>query len=97
VCRKYSGTVEKHVEVKGTTGAGASVPYTPNEVRHFRACPYGGDLIVVHDIVVDTTTTQYMTSGGVLVHVENYQAPKEDLQATAYVGRVPAPLGDRDT
>ena len=82
VCRKHGVTAEKHVEVKGTTGAGASVPYTPNEVRHFRMCPGGGDLIVVHDIVIETTTTPYSTSEGILIHVENYRAPKEDLQPT---------------
>lgn len=70
---------EKHVEVKGTAGAGASVEYTTNEVRHFRMCPAGADLIVVHDIVIDTSVTPYSASEGVLVHVVNYSAPKQDL------------------
>ena len=45
VCRRHGGQ-EKHVEVKGTTGAGADVEYTPNEIKHFRTCPHGADLIV---------------------------------------------------
>jgi hypothetical protein len=87
VCRKESGQ-EKHVEVKGTTGAGADVEYTPNEVRHFRTCPHGADLIVVRDIAVDRSTTPYTATGGELLHVANYTAPPEHLQATGWLGRV---------
>lgn len=87
VCTKPDGS-EKHVEVKGTTGAGAEVQYTPNEVNHFRTCPYGADLIVVRDIVVDRTLSPYATSGGELKHIANYTAPPTDLQATGWLGRV---------
>ena len=87
VCTKPDGT-EKHIEVKGTTGAGAEVQYTPNEVNHFRTCPHGADLIVVRDIVVDRTATPYATSGGQLTHITNYTAPPTDLQATGWLGRV---------
>jgi hypothetical protein len=86
VCTRLG--VEKHVEVKGTTGAGTDVEYTPNEVAHFRACPHGADLVVVRDIRVDRSTKPYATSGGQLLHVENYTAPPEDLQATGWSGRV---------
>jgi hypothetical protein len=87
LCAKASGE-EKHVEVKGTTGAGSDVEYTPNEVQHFRNCPHGADLVVVRDIRVDRTTSPYETSGGQLLHVENYTAPAHDLQATGWLGRV---------
>lgn len=87
VCLGPAG--EKHVEVKGTSGAGGTVEYTTNEVDHFRNCPFGADLIVVREIRVDRTTTPYGTSGGELHHVENYIAPTEDLQPTKYNGRVP--------
>jgi hypothetical protein len=87
VCTTADGS-EKHVEVKGTTGAGAEVEYTPNEVRHFRNCPHGADLIVVRDIQVDRSVTPYRTSGGRLLHLPNYKAPAEDLQATGWLGRV---------
>ena len=88
VCRKPSGA-EKHVEVKGTSGAGAEVEYTVNEVEHFRSCPHGADLIVVRDISVDRSTHPYLTAGGTVHHVENYRAPAADLQATRWLGRVP--------
>ncbi len=87
VCTKVTGE-EKHVEVKGTTGAGGDVIYTPNEVQHFRDCPYGADLIVVRDIQVDFTTYPHSTSGGELLHIEDYAAPPEDLKATGWTGRV---------
>jgi hypothetical protein len=87
VCIKPDGT-EKHVEVKGTTGAGADVAYTPNEVHHFRTCPHGADLIVVRDITVDATTTPYTTTGGELLHIPNYTAPPDHLQATGWIGQV---------
>lgn len=80
---------ERHVEVKGSSGAGAEVAYTPNEVRHFRDCPYGADLIVIRDIAVDFSARPYTATGGLLLHVENYRAPTEDLQATGWLGRVP--------
>lgn len=86
VCTKADGS-EKHVEVKGSTGAATVVNYTPKEVRHCRTCPFGADLIVVSDIVVDRDT--HRTYGGRLHHVENYQAPPEDLQAASWAGRVP--------
>ena len=83
-----NATTEKHVEVKGTTGAGGEVEYTPNEVNHFRTCPHGADLIVVRDITVDRTTDPYTASGGTLLHAENYRAPQADLQAVRWLGRV---------
>lgn len=87
VCTSTDGR-EKHVEVKGTTGAGAQVIYTPNEVQHFRQCPYGADLIVVRDIQLDRSAVPYQANGGTLLHVENYTAPPDDLQATGWAGRV---------
>jgi hypothetical protein len=80
---------EKHIEVKGASGSGAEVIYTPNEVQHFRECPEGTDLIVVRDIAVDRTCDPYATSRGELLHLENYRAPAEDLQAVRWQGRVP--------
>ncbi len=87
VCRRPDGA-EKHVEVKGTTGAGADVMFTPNEIHHFRTCPHGADLVVVRDIHVDRTTTPYHATGGELLQIGNYAAPAEDLQATGWTGRV---------
>jgi hypothetical protein len=87
VCTNIEGQ-ERHVEVKGTTGAGGDVIYTPNEIQHFRECPHGADLVVVRDIAVDRSTSPYKTSGGELLRIDNYQAPPEDLKATGWTGRV---------
>lgn len=85
VCTKDDGS-EKHIEVKGSTGAAFEVHYTSNEVMHFRTCPFGADLIVVRDISVEKPS--YACSGGELLHVESYTAPDPDLQVTRYRGRV---------
>lgn len=90
VCHKADGT-EKHVEVKGTSTAGAAVEFTVNEVDHFHDCPHGADLIVVRDIAVDTTTTPYTTSGGDLLHLPNYLAPSQDLAPTRWSARIAWP------
>jgi hypothetical protein len=64
------------------------VQYTPNEVQHFRTCPHGADLIVVRDISVDRGVQPYAATGGELLHIESYDAPAEDLQATGWYGRI---------
>lgn len=86
-CR--SGKREKHVEVKGTTGAGAEVEFTRNEVANFRNPPAncGADLIVVSDIKVDRA--DYSTRGGILRHFENYTAPESDLTPSRFTAVVP--------
>jgi hypothetical protein len=74
--------------VKGTTGAGADVMFTPNEVHHFRNCPHGADLVVVRDIQVDRSSMPYGVAGGEVLRVPNYVAPAQDLQASGWIGRV---------
>lgn len=92
-CR--SGKREKHVEVKGTTGAGAEVEFTRNEVANFRNPPAncGADLIVVSDIKVDRS--DYSTRGGTLRHFENYTAPESDLTPSRFTAVVPS--GEKST
>lgn len=87
VCR--NGSVERHVEVKGTTGSGASVLMTPNEVEHFRRCPVGADLIVVRDIRIVGTSPDYRAEGGELLHIPDYPAAHHDLQSTGWSAVVP--------
>ncbi|MDA9913203.1 DUF3883 domain-containing protein, partial [Candidatus Nanopelagicales bacterium] len=90
VCMKDDGS-EKHVEVKGTSTAGATVTYTSNEVKHFRNCPLpgGADLVVVRDIVVQGQGETVTASSGDLRCFPGYKAPSEDLQAVTWQGRVP--------
>ncbi|MGQ4388867.1 protein NO VEIN domain-containing protein [Streptomyces sp. SAS_270] len=62
------GAEERHVEVKGTTGAATSVELTVNEVLHARDKDNTVDLYVVSDIRVDTVTDPYTASGGTVSH-----------------------------
>ncbi|WP_372490577.1 protein NO VEIN domain-containing protein [Nocardioides bruguierae] len=88
VCRRDDGQ-EKHVEVKGSSGATGSVIYTRNEVAHFRRCPHGADLIVVRDIELTLDDDGAVTAtGGELKHVANYRAPDADLKVLTFQGRV---------
>lgn len=88
VCRTSDGS-EKHVEVKGTTGAGAEVLLTPNEVLHFRCCPLGAALVVVSDIAIRSGPTGYVASKGNLHFVDAYRAPEADLRPVSWQARVP--------
>ena len=92
VCGKTTSegeSIEKHVEVKGASGGASAVEYTPNEVDHFRSCPYGADLIVVRDITVTGDSPDFFASGGELLHVENYRAPDDHLSPIKWQGVVP--------
>ncbi|MCC5480838.1 DUF3883 domain-containing protein [Streptomyces barringtoniae] len=57
------GTEERHVEVKGTTGAATSVELTINEVLYARDKGNTVDPYVVSDISMDTATDPYGPSG----------------------------------
>jgi Domain of unknown function (DUF3883) len=59
------GDEELHVEVKGTTGSGASVILTPNEVRHAGADPSRAVLSVVSGIELSETDGGRRGDGGV--------------------------------
>ena len=64
--RCHSGEQELRVEVKGTTGAGASVLLTPNEVRHAGQHEADMALFVVSEIELDRAATPPVTRGGLL-------------------------------
>ncbi|MER6481000.1 DUF3883 domain-containing protein [Streptomyces filamentosus] len=85
------GTEERHVEVKGTTGAATSVELTINEVLHARNKDNTVDLYVVSDIKIDTTTDDYLPSGGTLTHYTDWEPAEEDLRPRKYEYRLPRP------
>jgi len=87
------GTEERHVEVKGTTGAPTSVELTINEVLHARDKDTTVDLYVVSDITVDTRTDPYTASGGEVTHYLDWEPAEEDLRPRKYEYRLP-PLND---
>ena len=61
-CRR--GGVELHVEVKGTTTAGAAVELTRNEVEHARTYPYVALFIVTDVVVRQIAQGKPVASGG---------------------------------
>lgn len=78
---------EKRVEVKGTTGTGASVFLTANEVDHARGNDSGQpiDLILVSGILVTRSDDSgYIASGGRLAQYRDYIPADEDLRPTQY-------------
>lgn len=83
------GTEERHVEVKGTTGAATSVELTINEVLHARDKGNTVDLYVVSDIRVDTHTDPYTASGGTVSHYTDWEPAEEDLRPRKYEYRLP--------
>ncbi|MGW0631016.1 DUF3883 domain-containing protein [Streptomyces sp. NPDC002758] len=87
------GTEERHVEVKGTTGAPTSVELTVNEVLHARDKDNTVDLYVVSDITLDTRTDPYTASGGAVSHYLDWEPAEEDLRPRKYEYRLPLTAG----
>lgn len=87
------GGQERHVEVKGTTGAATSVELTINEVLHARDENNTVDLYVVSDIRVDTGTDPYTASGGTVSFYPDWQPAEEDLRPRKYEYRLPETVG----
>ncbi|MFE2473706.1 DUF3883 domain-containing protein [Streptomyces mirabilis] len=82
-------TQERHVEVKGTTGAPTSVELTINEILHARDKGNTVDLYVVSDITLDTHTDPYTASGGQVGHYLDWEPAEEDLRPRKYEYRLP--------
>ncbi|WP_329321710.1 DUF3883 domain-containing protein [Streptomyces sp. NBC_01262] len=83
------GTAERHVEVKGTTGAPTSVELTINEVLHARDKNNTVDLYVVSDITIDTRTDPYTATGGDVAHYTDWRPAEQDLRPRKYEYRLP--------
>jgi hypothetical protein len=80
VCRR--GAVERHVEVKGLTGAPLRIGLTANEVAHARSCANAA-LAVVSDVKL-TRSTPPRADGGVLEVHDPWVLDDDRLRATAY-------------
>ncbi|MGW5658376.1 protein NO VEIN domain-containing protein [Streptomyces humi] len=78
------GTEERHVEIKGTTGAPTSVELTINEVLHARDTNNTVDLYVVSDIKVDTHTDPYTATGNTVTHYHDWKPAEEDPRPRKY-------------
>ena len=75
------------VEVKGTTGSGAQVELTVNEVKS--AGKYPTELVVVRDILLDRTGPVPTASGGVMKVFPNWTPSIDDLRVSRYEYNVP--------
>ncbi|MFB8038780.1 DUF3883 domain-containing protein [Streptomyces sp. NPDC056004] len=84
-CTRKTGE-ERRVEVKGTTGAPTSVELTINEIAHARDPENTVDLFVVSDIKV---TPDYAASGGVPLHLKDWEPAEEDLRPRKFEYRLP--------
>jgi hypothetical protein len=84
---------ERHVEVKGTIGTGASVLLTPNEVRHCRDNPAHTVLAVVSGIGLSEEGGVWVANGGALRSFNRWRLDDGVLEPTVYEWVLP-PRGD---
>lgn len=81
-----------HVEVKGTTTAGAVVCLTRNEVNDARDQSWDSELFVVTHVEFRHDGLRWIAFGGRPRVVERWSPADEDLVATEYAYRVPSDL-----
>ncbi len=81
---------ERHVEVKGTTGAPTSVVLTVNEVAHARDPENTVDLYVVSGIQVEVRDGVYEATSGIVTHRMNWKPSDEDLRPLTFEYRIPS-------
>lgn len=79
---------EKHLEVKGTSGAGQEVLLTPNEVTHARSFPDVA-LIVCHSIEITRNPDEPKASGGQLEIYDPWTIDEGHLAPVGYAYSVP--------
>jgi ribosomal protein L37AE/L43A len=75
----------RYIEVKGTTGEGASIILTHGEVKHVRANRNASALVVVAQITLSKSGSDYVGSGGVVtVHEDPWTLEDLMLEPTEY-------------
>lgn len=89
-CR--DGDHELRVEVKGTTGAGASVLLTPNEVRHAGQHEAEMALFVVSEIELDRAATPPVGRGGLLRILDPWELGAGVLSPVGYEWGLPVEI-----
>jgi hypothetical protein len=83
------GVVEHHVEVKGTTGSGAAILLTKNEVDHARLVYPNISLFIVYDIRLQSDTDDSpLASGGRTRVIDPLQIDACELIALNYQCRL---------
>ncbi|MEV5893178.1 MrcB family domain-containing protein [Nonomuraea fuscirosea] len=81
------GPERLHVEVKGTTSAGAQVVLTRAEVEKQRRFAPNNALVVVHSIKLDREPGPPVASGGILHYVSPWEISDDDLTVVSYFYR----------
>lgn len=84
---------ERHVEVKGTIGSGASVLLTPNEVRHCRVNPAHTVLAVVSGIKLARADKSWKGEGGSLRSFDRWRLEEGVLEPQRYEWVLPPEPG----
>jgi hypothetical protein len=87
--RCVKDTEELRVEVKGTSGRGASIQLTVNEVTHAQSNLTRVDLFVVSEIEVLRSPDGPIAIGGRQRVIENWSPSDSDLLPDRYVYKIP--------
>lgn len=87
------GEEERHVEVKGTIGSGASVILTRNEVRHARADPAHAVLAVVSEIELTGEDDSWEAEGGRLRDFDRWRLEEGALEPRSFEWVLPPQAG----
>jgi hypothetical protein len=87
--RAVRSAERRFIEVKGTTGGGASIILTNGEVVHAKANPQECALVVVSGIrLVNDANGLYASDGKVSTHLESWYPAEDRLEATQYRYRI---------
>lgn len=87
-CSRADGS-ELRVEVKGTTGTGATVLLTPNEVTHAHKHHPNVALFIVANVALSSVEGKPLVSGGDVIVHEPWKLEDEGLTAIGYEYAVP--------
>ncbi|MGE8096353.1 protein NO VEIN domain-containing protein [Pseudomonas fluorescens] len=80
---------KRFIEVKGTTGEGASIILTSGEVIHAKANPQECALVVVSEIRLENGADGlYASDGKVSTHLDSWCPEEDSLEATQYRYRI---------
>lgn len=82
-------TEKRFIEVKGTTGEGASIILTYGEIAHAKANPQDCALVVISEIRLEKSIDSIKAFGGkISTHIDNWQPVADRLEATQYRYRI---------
>ncbi|HGT3367021.1 TPA: DUF3883 domain-containing protein [Pseudomonas aeruginosa] len=87
--RATRNTEKRFIEVKGTTGKGASIILTHGEITHAKANPQDCVLLVVSEIRLEKSIDRMKAFGGkISTHLDHWEPEIDRLEATQYRYRI---------